>query len=194
MLTAVVLAVLPAGVAAAAPGDLDTSFAGGKGVLAPDFGGQEYSNAITIQPDGENDKDGLTGGDSNDALSGGSGNDKLSGGDGKDSLSGDSGGDALAGGGGADKLKGGPGNDKLKGGPGKDRLSGGPARTKTGRRSSPPSGTKHDRSAAAPGCRGEGRGGFLEWERRRDRDLEVPRREQLGDLAERAAVGFHDHR
>src|SRR5918994_627223 len=62
-------------------------------------------------------------------------------------------------------------------------------------RSSPPSGAKHDRSAgAAPGCCREGRGGLLERERRRDRDLELPGREQLGELAERAAVGLHDHR
>src|ERR687898_1536299 len=62
-------------------------------------------------------------------------------------------------------------------------------------RSSPPSGAKHDRSAgAAPGCCREGRGGLLERERRRDRDLELPGREQLGELAEPAAVGLHDHR
>jgi hypothetical protein len=40
-----------------------------------------------------------------------------------------------------------------------------------------PSGAKHYRSAgAAPGCCGEGRGGILERERRRGRDLELPGR------------------
>src|SRR5260370_5860490 len=50
------------------------------------------------------------------------------------------------------------------------------------------SGAKHDRSAGtAPGSCSEGLGGVLERERRRDRDLELPGREQLGELAERVA-------
>ena len=58
-----------------------------------------------------------------------------------------------------------------------------------------PSGAKHYRSAgAARGCCRKGRGGLLERKRRRDRDLELPGREQLGELAEPAAVGLHDHR
>ena len=58
-----------------------------------------------------------------------------------------------------------------------------------------PSGAKHDRSAgAAPDCCRQGLGGLLERERRRGRDLELPGRDQLGELAERAAVGLHDHR
>src|SRR3954449_8836515 len=73
----------------------------------------------------------------------------------------------------------------------------GPLLTSVGRHSipdSPRSGAKHDRSAgAAPGRCREGRGGILERERRHDRDLELPGCEQLGELAERAAVGLHDH-
>src|SRR4051812_10058210 len=47
------LALLGAQAAFAAPGDLDPSFAGGKGVLVPDFGAQEFGNALAIQPDGK---------------------------------------------------------------------------------------------------------------------------------------------
>jgi uncharacterized delta-60 repeat protein len=52
MLASALLA-LGAQVALAAPGDLDPSFAGGKGVLVPDFGAQESGNALAIQPDGK---------------------------------------------------------------------------------------------------------------------------------------------
>jgi uncharacterized delta-60 repeat protein len=52
---AVVLAVvgLSAGVAHAAPGDLDTSYGLGTGMSRPDFGANEFGNAVAVQPDGK---------------------------------------------------------------------------------------------------------------------------------------------
>jgi uncharacterized delta-60 repeat protein len=49
----VAAASLSAGVAQAAPGDLDTSYGLGTGASRPDFGADEFGNAVAVQPDGK---------------------------------------------------------------------------------------------------------------------------------------------
>src|SRR5581483_11574797 len=50
------------GVAAAAPGDLDTSFAGGAGFVTRDLGARDFAHGVAIQPDGKIVVAGQTGG------------------------------------------------------------------------------------------------------------------------------------
>jgi hypothetical protein len=53
VITVAMLVSLLTGVAYAAPGDLDTSYGLGTGVSRPDFGGNEFGNAVALQPDGK---------------------------------------------------------------------------------------------------------------------------------------------
>lgn len=114
LLGAVLLAFVPAGLAAVKSGD-------------------EHANTIrgTAAKDrirGAGSRDVLRGLGGNDLLSGGSASDQLYGGDGADSLDGGSGNDKLVGEEGNDFLYGFTGNDRLDGGIGNDVLNGGVGR------------------------------------------------------------------
>jgi uncharacterized delta-60 repeat protein len=50
---AVLIAMATATSAGAAPGDLDLTFGGGDGMVATDFGGEEWARAVAVQPDGK---------------------------------------------------------------------------------------------------------------------------------------------
>ena len=90
-----------------------------------DGNGGTDTATVTIDIDGIDNDDVITGTPDKDTLSGGIGNDTVLGLNGKDKLKGGSGDDVLAGGNGKDKLKGGSGDDVLAGGNGKDKLKGG---------------------------------------------------------------------
>jgi Ca2+-binding RTX toxin-like protein len=106
------LAILPAGIAAAARhpqvAARTPAVAGGPLVLV-----------------GTAKADHLNGGSGNDRITGRAGNDVLNGGPGDDTIAGDAGNDVIDGGPGDDVLLGGAGNDTITGGPGADVIAGG---------------------------------------------------------------------
>ncbi len=83
--------------------------------------GNDGDDVITGSPD----DDLLFGGDGNDIIVGGDGDDLIDGGDGDDDIMGDDGDDAIRGGLGNDRLNGNQGHDTMLGGDGNDSLFGG---------------------------------------------------------------------
>lgn len=103
------------------PADVENAEVTNTNNITVNLQGNDIGNLLT----GHVGNNMLSGGDGNDTLSGGVGADRLFGDDGDDSLDGGKGNDSLFGGDGDDTLLGGDGNDTLEASAGTDSLTGG---------------------------------------------------------------------